>query len=95
MTFGTGAGGTRTNTLYFAAGINGENDGLVGAISLARTNQKSNHRGDERDEGVQDGDAGNDSNSASTPDQRKRHHASATSNGADLVLDLTAGSAQR
>jgi uncharacterized protein (TIGR03118 family) len=35
MTFGNGAGGTRTNTLYFAAGINGENDGLFASIRLA------------------------------------------------------------
>jgi uncharacterized protein (TIGR03118 family) len=35
MTFGNGAGGTRTDTLYFAAGIHGENDGLFGAIRLA------------------------------------------------------------
>jgi uncharacterized protein (TIGR03118 family) len=35
MTFGNGAGGTKTNTLYFAAGINGENDGLFASISLA------------------------------------------------------------
>jgi uncharacterized protein (TIGR03118 family) len=35
MTFGNGAGGTDKNTLYFAAGINGENDGLFGSISLA------------------------------------------------------------
>jgi uncharacterized protein (TIGR03118 family) len=35
MTFGNGAGGTRTNTLYFAAGINGEQDGLLASISLA------------------------------------------------------------
>ena len=33
ITFGNGAGGTRKNTLYFAAGINNENDGLLGAIS--------------------------------------------------------------
>jgi len=33
MTFGNGAGGTRPDTLYFAAGINNENDGLLGAIS--------------------------------------------------------------
>jgi hypothetical protein len=37
MTFGNGAGGTRTDTLYFAAGINGENDGLFASISLAQT----------------------------------------------------------
>jgi uncharacterized protein (TIGR03118 family) len=36
MTFGNGAGGTHTNTLYFVAGINGEKDGLLGAISLVR-----------------------------------------------------------
>jgi uncharacterized protein (TIGR03118 family) len=35
MTFGNGAGGTRADTLYFAAGINGENDGLFASISLA------------------------------------------------------------
>jgi hypothetical protein len=35
MTFGNGAGGTRPDTLYFAAGINGENDGLFASISLA------------------------------------------------------------
>jgi uncharacterized protein (TIGR03118 family) len=35
MTFGNGAGGTDPNTLYFAAGINGEKDGLLAAISLA------------------------------------------------------------
>jgi uncharacterized protein (TIGR03118 family) len=37
MTFGNGAGGTRTDTLYFAAGINGEQDGLFGAIRLSPT----------------------------------------------------------
>jgi uncharacterized protein (TIGR03118 family) len=41
MTFGDGAGGTRTTTLYFVAGIDGEKDGLLGAISLARPR----HRG--------------------------------------------------
>jgi uncharacterized protein (TIGR03118 family) len=35
MTFGNGAGGTRTDTLYFAAGINGEQDGLLASISPA------------------------------------------------------------
>jgi uncharacterized protein (TIGR03118 family) len=35
MTFGNGAGGTHTNTLYFAAGINHEQDGLLGSITLA------------------------------------------------------------
>src|SRR5258706_13222383 len=40
MTFGNGAGGTRTNTLYFAAGINEENDGLLGAISLAQPKER-------------------------------------------------------
>jgi uncharacterized protein (TIGR03118 family) len=35
MTFGNGAGGTHPNTLYFVAGINHENDGLLGAISPA------------------------------------------------------------
>jgi uncharacterized protein (TIGR03118 family) len=41
MTFGNGAGGTRTNTLYFAAGINNENDGLLGAISLGNTGDRN------------------------------------------------------
>jgi hypothetical protein len=40
ITFGNGAGDTKTNSLYFAAGINGEEDGLLGSISLA----KSGHR---------------------------------------------------
>jgi uncharacterized protein (TIGR03118 family) len=35
MTFGNGVGGTHTNTLYFVAGINHENDGLLASISLA------------------------------------------------------------
>jgi uncharacterized protein (TIGR03118 family) len=43
MTFGNGAGGARTNTLYFAAGINHEQDGLFGAISLV---QSGNQDGD-------------------------------------------------
>jgi hypothetical protein len=42
MTFGNGAGGTSTNTLYFAAGINGENDGLFASISLANP---ADHKG--------------------------------------------------
>jgi uncharacterized protein (TIGR03118 family) len=37
MTFGNGARGTKTNTLYFAAGINGEQDGLLGSISVAKS----------------------------------------------------------
>jgi uncharacterized protein (TIGR03118 family) len=32
--FGNGAGGTSTNTLYFAAGINDESDGLFGMVNL-------------------------------------------------------------
>jgi uncharacterized protein (TIGR03118 family) len=41
MTFGNGAGGTKTNTLYFAAGINGEQDGLFASISPARVRHRS------------------------------------------------------
>jgi uncharacterized protein (TIGR03118 family) len=48
MTFGNGAGGTRTNTLYFAAGINGENDGLFGSISLANPGDKDGDGGRDR-----------------------------------------------
>ncbi|HZY83336.1 MAG TPA: TIGR03118 family protein [Gemmataceae bacterium] len=54
MTFGNGAGGTRTDTLYFAAGINGENDGLFASISLAnpadRDGQGDRGRGHHPDE---------------------------------------------
>jgi uncharacterized protein (TIGR03118 family) len=45
MTFGNGAGGTRANTLYFVAGINGEKDGLFGAISLARPRNRGRGTG--------------------------------------------------
>ena len=38
ITFGNGAGGTSKNTLYFAAGIDNENDGLLGAISGPASN---------------------------------------------------------
>jgi uncharacterized protein (TIGR03118 family) len=48
MTFGNGAGGTRTNTLYFAAGINGESDGLFGSISLASPADRDDDGGRER-----------------------------------------------
>jgi uncharacterized protein (TIGR03118 family) len=43
MTFGNGAGGTGTNTLYFVAGINDERDGLFGAISLTDTGKAGGH----------------------------------------------------
>jgi len=41
ITFGNGAGGTRTDTLYFAAGINGEEDGLLGAISPVESSSRN------------------------------------------------------
>jgi uncharacterized protein (TIGR03118 family) len=44
MTFANGAGGTRTDTLYFAAGINGENDGLFASISLASSGDQDGGR---------------------------------------------------
>jgi uncharacterized protein (TIGR03118 family) len=44
MTFGNGAGGTRTDTLYFPAGINGENDGLFASISLANSGESDGDR---------------------------------------------------
>jgi uncharacterized protein (TIGR03118 family) len=44
MTFGNGAGGTRTDTLYFVAGINGEQDGLFGAISLGSPHRPGRRR---------------------------------------------------
>src|SRR5262249_20732255 len=40
ITFGNGAGGTHTNTLYFVAGINAEHDGLFASISLANPGGK-------------------------------------------------------
>jgi uncharacterized protein (TIGR03118 family) len=45
LTFGNGAGGTHTNTLYFAAGINGETDGLFASISLANPGDRGHHGG--------------------------------------------------
>jgi uncharacterized protein (TIGR03118 family) len=74
MTFGNGVGGTRTNTLYFAAGINGENDGLLGAISLANPPRRGGDR---------DGHRGN------RDDDRDRGHASRGVEAADLVFALT------
>jgi uncharacterized protein (TIGR03118 family) len=35
ITFGNGQGGATTNTLFFAAGINAENDGLFGKVTVA------------------------------------------------------------
>jgi uncharacterized protein (TIGR03118 family) len=56
MTFGNGAGGTSTNTLYFAAGINAENDGLFASISLANPPKAGGQRdpdcGHDRDRDV-------------------------------------------
>jgi uncharacterized protein (TIGR03118 family) len=49
MTFGNGAGGTSPDTLYFAAGINGENDGLFGSISLAKPKHRDRDGGHDRD----------------------------------------------
>ena len=74
MTFGNGVGGTRTNTLYFAAGNNGENDGLLGAISLANPPRRGGDR---------DGHRGN------RDDDRDRGHASRGVEAADLVFALT------
>src|SRR5262249_49553083 len=45
MTFGNGAGGTRTDTLYFNAGINGEQDGLFASISPVETSPRLGLRG--------------------------------------------------
>jgi hypothetical protein len=59
MTFGNGAGGTRTNTLYFAAGINGEQDGLLGAISLDRGGDHRGHGDRDSDDNRQRVEVGN------------------------------------
>ncbi len=52
MTFGNGAGGTSPNTLYFAAGINGENDGLFASISLANPGKPGDHGHDGNRDGA-------------------------------------------
>jgi uncharacterized protein (TIGR03118 family) len=44
ITFGNGHGGAATNTLFFAAGINAENDGLFGKVTLASNDVGENSR---------------------------------------------------
>jgi uncharacterized protein (TIGR03118 family) len=39
LTFGNGAGAGAANTLYFSAGINGENEGLFGTLTAVQTEQ--------------------------------------------------------
>jgi uncharacterized protein (TIGR03118 family) len=92
LTFGNGAGGTRTNTLYFAAGINEENDVLLGAISLAQPNERHGDRDNDLLKRI--AKKGVNSNSASAPDRREHRHDSAAMSGADLLLDLTGRSAK-
>jgi uncharacterized protein (TIGR03118 family) len=92
MTFGNGAGGTRTNTLYFAAGINEENDGLLGAISLAQPKQRDGDR--DEDLPNRNDEKGSNSSTVSTPDQPKRRRNSAALSGIDLLLDLMGRSAK-
>lgn len=55
IAFGNGHGGADPNTLYFASGINQENDGLFGTVSMADVNQGNGHRGHDKGE-----DNGND-----------------------------------
>ena len=43
LTFGNGNDGAATNSLFFAAGINDENDGLFGKVTVA--NEDSGHNG--------------------------------------------------
>ena len=38
LTFGNGASGGDKNTLYFSAGLNGENDGLFGSLTPVNVN---------------------------------------------------------
>jgi uncharacterized protein (TIGR03118 family) len=64
MTFGNGEGGTKTNTLYFAAGINGENDGLFASISLASSGEPQGQS--DHDEG---GDRGTHSSGVDAREQ--------------------------
>jgi uncharacterized protein (TIGR03118 family) len=82
MTFGNGAGGTRTDTLYFAAGINGENDGLFGSISLTDPGNRGGN-GDRH---------GNRGHQGNRDDDRDRGHASRAVEAADLVFAMTHGS---
>lgn len=46
IAFGNGKGGTDKNALYFAAGINAENDGLFGKVTLSKGDH--DHDGDSR-----------------------------------------------
>jgi uncharacterized protein (TIGR03118 family) len=48
--FGNGADGAKTNTLFFAAGINEENDGLFGKVTVAN-NDNDNHDRDHHGRG--------------------------------------------
>lgn len=56
--FGNGADGASTNTLFFAAGINEENDGLFGTVNLPSTqhDQMNDQRGGDHDHVPQMGD---------------------------------------
>src|SRR5262249_981406 len=40
LAFGNGSNGTNSNTLYFAAGINGEQNGLFGSVRALTTNEQ-------------------------------------------------------
>jgi uncharacterized protein (TIGR03118 family) len=84
MTFGNGAGGTHTNTLYFVAGINHENDGLLGAISLANSGNRDGDGDRDRNRGRQGGRSSD----------RDRGHVSREVEAADLVFALTGRSAR-
>jgi uncharacterized protein (TIGR03118 family) len=52
--FGNGADGAGTNTLFFAAGINEENDGLFGKVNVAMQDQQhgNNHEDEQGDNQV-------------------------------------------
>jgi uncharacterized protein (TIGR03118 family) len=81
MTFGNGAGGTRTDTLYFAAGINGENDGLFASISLANPGDRDGDGGRDRGHPSHEGQ---DSGPVATRGDRDRRHASRSPDAARL-----------
>src|SRR5262249_50805476 len=84
MTFGNGAGGTRTNTLYFVAGINGENDGLFASISLANPKERKHHSHVKKAPDADEARGGRDQGLASR-----------LVNAADLVFALAGRSAEQ
>ena len=73
--FGNGADGASTNTLFFAAGINEENDGLFGTVDLPSA--RHNRIEDDQHDGDHD----------HVPQMGDMHGSSASSDDADILSD--------